>query len=461
MRANAPTKHVWGGIGVSVGTVAIVTATIELLKDHVPVLSLGVLYVLAVLVVAVGWGMAYAIPVAMASMLAFNWFHLPPVHTFTLADGSNWFALIVYVATAIVVSALANRVRARANQAEQREREASLLAEIASSLLGRRVEDELDRIAADVARVLDVSHVTIQLGPERAPRGSQDPHPLMAGDRHVGTLFMSDREEADLGVRRRFLPALASLLAVAADQEALQHEALEAEALRRSDAVKTAIIQAVSHDLRTPLATMETAVGGLIGHAGELDDTGRAELLDTLRLGLRRLTRLVDNLLDLSRLQAGAAEPTPDLWTADELVAQALDSLAGSERVELTIPDDLPPIRVDAVQIQRVLANVIENALAQSPPDGVVALRVTATRKEILFRVVDHGPGIPESELERIFEPFHRASGGPAGAGLGLAIARGFASANGGRVWAESRPGQGATFTLALPAETVPATITP
>jgi two-component system sensor histidine kinase KdpD len=453
---------VWGGIAVSVASVALVTAAIELLKDVVPVLSLGVLYVLAVLVVAVGWGMTYAIPVAVASMLAFNWFHLPPVHTFTLAESSNWFALLVYVAIAIVVSVLADRVRARARQAEQREREASLLATIASSLLGgRRVEDELEGISERVAAVLGVSKVSIELGPERAPASGEGPHSLEVGARSVGTLYLSDREEADLGIRHRLFPALASLLAVASDQELLRAEALETEALRRSDTMKTAVIRAVSHDLRTPLATMATALGGLAGDAGELDEPSRAELFDTLGLELDRLTRLVDNLLDLSRLQAGAAAPAPELWTADELVGSALEELTGSERVQLAVPDDLPPVRVDASQVRRALVNVLENALRVTPEGERVTLRASATRKELLVRVIDRGPGVPDAERERIFEPFHAGAGKAAGgAGLGLAIARGFATVNGGRLWVESHEGQGATFTLALPIEaSVPAPV--
>jgi two-component system sensor histidine kinase KdpD len=438
--------------------VAAVTAAIELLKDPVPVLSLGVLYVLAVLVVAVGWGLAYAIPVAVASMLAFNWFHLPPVHTFTLAEGSNWFALLVYVVTAIVVSVLATSVRRRAREAEQRERESALLADIASALLGGTdVQQQLDGIANEVADVLGVSSASIELGAERPPRAHDDPYPLVAGKRHVGTLFLPEREEADVRIRQRFLPALASLLAVATERERLQREALEAEALRRSDTVKTAVIRAVSHDLRTPLATMETALGGLAGFAGELDEQGRAELLDTLRVELDRLTRLVDNLLDLSKLQADAARPVPQLWTADELVSQALESVPGSERVDVLIPDNLPPVSVDAAQVQRVLANVLENGLRASPPGERVVVRVTATRREVLIRVVDHGPGVPDSDRERIFEPFQRSAQG--GAGLGLAIARGFAEANGGRLWVESHLGQGATFTLALPVAEVPAPV--
>jgi two-component system sensor histidine kinase KdpD len=457
---RSATSHRGAGVAVSVVSVAVVTAAIEVLKEPVPVLSLGVLYVLAVLLVAVGWGLAYAIPVAIASMLAFNWFHLPPTHTFTLADGANWFALVVYVVTAIVVSALAARVRRRAREAEQRERESALLASIASALLGgTRVQDELDRIAAGAADVLGVSTAAIELGPERPPLAHEDPYPLVAGERHVGTLFLPEREEAELSIRHRFLPALASLLAVATERERLERDALEAETLRRSDAVKTAVLRAVSHDLRTPIATMQTAVAGLAGDAGALDEHGRSELLDTLRTELGRLRRLVDNLLDLSKLQAGAARPSPELWTADELVGQALDGLAGSERVDAGIPEGLPPVSADAGQVQRVLANVLENALRVSPPGERVLVRVTATRKELLVRVVDHGPGIPEADRELIFEPFHRSGTGGAGAGLGLAIARGFAEANGGRIWVESHPGQGATFTLALPVAEVPAPV--
>jgi two-component system sensor histidine kinase KdpD len=171
-----------------------------------------------------------------------------------------------------------------------------------------------------------------------------------------------------------------------------------------------------------------------------------------------RLKRLVENLLDLSRLQAGAAESIPELWTADQLVAQALEELPDSTHVQVSTRPDLPAVSVNAVQIQRALVNVLENALRESPPGEPVHMRVSATRQELLIRVTDRGPGIPEEERERIFEPFHRVPGGPdqRGPGLGLAIARGFAEANGGRLWVESRPGQGASFVLALPAVELP-----
>ena len=276
--------------------------------------------------------------------------------------------------------------------------------------------------------------------------------------REIGTLYTPESEEAALGVRRRVLPALASLLAVASERGQLARAAVEAESLRQSDAIKTAIIQAASHDLRTPLATIEAALDGLESRLLVLSDSDRDALLETIRVEHRRLKRLVDNLLDLSRIQAGAAQPTLGLWTADELVAQALEDLPGSERVRVTAPAELPPAQVDAMQIQRALSNLIENALRFSPTDEPVQVHVNATRKELIFRVTDGGPGIPEVERERIFEPFHRLHGArdTGGAGLGLAIARGFAQANHGRAWVESREGQGTTFALALPVVELP-----
>ncbi len=451
-------------VGIAAGALAVtvVTAAIAVLDNFIPVLSLGVLYVFAVLPIALVWGTAYAVLVAVASMLAFNFFFLPPVYTFTLADRSNWFALLVYVVTAVVVGSLASHARGRRADAEQRELESSLLADIAVELLrGTRLEDELDRIEERAATVLGVSSVRIDLGGAVSERTGEAPHPLSVDGRDIGTLYTPEREEAPLPVQRRLLPALASLLAVTQERERLSGKALEAEALRRSDTIKTAVIQAVSHDLRTPLATIEQALGGLQSGELVLSDADRAGLLETISAEHSRLKRLVENLLDISRLQAGAAESSPQLWTADELLAQAVGELGESERVIVSTRPELPPVTVDAVQVQRALVNVLENALRLSPPGEPVHVRVSATRKELLIRVTDRGPGIVEEEYEQIFEPFYRVAGQPdqRGAGLGLAIARGFTEANGGRLWVESHAGQGASFVLALPAVELPAAV--
>jgi len=432
--------------------VAVVSVAIALIDDFVPVLSLGVLYILAVLAVAIWLGSVYAVLVAVASMLAFNFFFLPPLHTFALSDSSNWFALAVYVTTAIVVGTLAARSRRRAAQAEQRERETALLADVASELLrGTELAEETDRLAARTAQVLGVSTARIELGRQSSGATGESAHPLTIGDATVGTLYTPADEEPSHDAKRRLLPALAALLAVAVERESLAREAFEAEALRRSDAVKTAVIQAVSHDFRTPLATIEAALDGLQSHEIELSPEDRAGLLESVRLEHTRLKRLVENLLDLSRLQAGAAKPIAELWPIEELVEDAVDTLRPGDGVVVSINAGSQNVRVDAVQIQRVLVNLLDNALRYSPPGEPVTVNVETTDGDLLVRVVDRGPGIPDGERERIFEPFHRLDGEERGAGLGLAIARGFAEANGGRLWVEPGDGRGSSFALALP----------
>jgi two-component system sensor histidine kinase KdpD len=447
------------GVVLSAVAVVVVTAAIALIKPYVPVLSLGVLYVFAVLPVAVFYGLALALAVSVASMLAFNWFYLPPVHSFTLAQSSNWFALAVYLATAVVTSELAARGRRRAASADQRERESSLLAQLATDLLrGRLLDEELEAIAARAAAVLGIASAKIELGVARRPPKGTSPLPLEVAGRLVGTLYMPDGADPNVTAEQRFLPALAALLAVAVDRAHLEGEALEVEALRRSDFVKTALLRAVSDDLRTPLNGVRDAVGALRNPTSQLSDVDRAELLETIDLESERLSRLVGDLLDLSRLEAGAAAPDQELRSLDDLAREAVDSLGARSRVDIV--GEAPLVNVDGTQIQRVLANLIENALRYSPADARVLVRINATRKEAIVRVVDQGPGLPESERERVFEPFYRHDGDEhSGAGLGLAIARGFAAANGGRVWAESRPGQGATFALALPVVETPAEV--
>ena len=435
------------GFAASVVAVAIVTGVIGLLDNFVPVLSLGALYVFAVLPIAILWGLPLAIGVSVASMLVFNFFYLPPTHSLTLSDSRNWFALVVYVVTSAVVSELAARSRRRAT-------EAGLLAEIAKSLLERgSVSGELDQIAAGAARALGAGDARIELGePSPELRADPDATPLIAGNRRVGTIALHAPRWPYRGTDSPLLPAMASLLAVAIDQERLAREALEAEALRRSDALKTALLRTVSHDLRSPLMTILTSASALSRPDLSLGEADRADLLDGILSEARRLDRLVSNLLDLSRLQAGAAVPEPEVWAADSLVVQALSSLGHSaDSVEVTLSAVSPVVRVDANQIERALANLIENAIKYSP-DHAAHVVVSSTAREALVRVVDHGPGLAPEEIQRVFAPFQRGSlSDVEGAGLGLAIARGFAEANGGRVWAESLAGQGATFVLALP----------
>jgi len=429
------------GVVASAAAVALVTAAIALIERVVPVISLGALYLFAVLPIAVVWGLELAIAVSIASMLAFNWFLLPPTHTLQLRDSANWLALAVFLVTAVVVSALAAHARRRRDDAEQRRREADVLAEAAGDLLrGTELSAELEKLAQLTAGVLGLRAARIELGAQ--PGGV----PIEVNRRRVATLFVD--EPLDPMVARRFLPALAALLAVAVGRADLEAEALEAEALRRTDVVKTALLRSVSHDLRSPLTAIRASAEAMGSAELQLDAADRAALVTAIREEAERLDRVVANLLDASRLEAGAVESHRELWSVEELVGQALDSVrADAGRIIVDLPADLPPVNVDAGQIERAIANLISNALRFSPPGSPVVVRVEQGATELRIHVVDRGPGIAAEERGAIFQPFHHGAGG--GSGLGLAIARGFAEANGGRLWTQEDP-VGGHFVLAL-----------
>jgi two-component system sensor histidine kinase KdpD len=433
------------GMAASAGAVAIVSLAVYALRPVAPVVSLGVLYLFAVLPIAVFFGLRFAVLVSVVSMLAFNWLFLPPRHTFHLAESEDWVALAVYLVTAVSVSVLADRARRRAAEAEQRRREAAYAAEVSALLLGQGpVEERLPAIAVLTADLLGVTHCWIELGSLRPLDADEQVRPLETGDRQVGQLFFEAAPSPDEELVARVASVLSALLATA----------IEREELSRSDATKTAVLRSVSHDLRSPLTAIGTASEMLADPRERLSPGDREELLDSIRAQARRLDRLVANLLDLSRLEAGAASPVAELWTVDELVGRSLEAIgAEGDRVVVSLPAECPAVRVDAAQLERVLVNLVENALGYSSPSDPVEVSAVVVGGEVVVSVVDHGPGLARDELESIFEPFWRGSGaGDRGSGLGLAIARGFAGLNGGRLWVDSAPGRGATFSLALPA---------
>jgi len=449
-------RHAVGAV-LSVAAVAVVTGAVYGLRPVAPVVSLGALYVFAVLPVAVLGGIAYALPVALASALVFEFLFLPPLHTFRLRDSENWVALTVYAVTALVASELAARARRRAREAGAREQEAALLAEIAALLLEPgEVQEKLREISERVASFGGSRRGWIELGSLRRPREGESAHVLAVGGRDIGRLFLDGDAVLAPATAARFLPGLASLLAAAVEREQLARSATAAEALRRSDEAKTAILRAVGHDLRSPLTAIRAAVEGLGSPSITLTDADRRELLSTIRGETLRLDRLVANLIDLSRLEAGVAPARPELWAVDALVERALDGLGDEgERIRVELPGGLPPVLVDAAQIERALVNLLGNALRVS---SNVELEAAATRAGVSLRVVDHGPGIEPARLEGIFDPFESPGGPRVGrAGLGLAIARGFVEANDGRIWVESRSGEGAVFGILLPTARQPA----
>ncbi len=485
-----PSKRV--GAAVAVALVALCTLVIYPLKQAAPVVSLGVVYMLAVVIASVTWGVWLGVATSVLSALAFNYFHLPPTGQFTIRNADNWVALIAFLVVAVLASSVAEVTRARSLEAAERRREADLAAEMARLLLGgRRLSEDLPTAAARLSQVLELPSAGIELeaveGDERRVA-----FPLREGPRRLGTLLVpADTSEATLRrVQERIVPALESLLSAALERESLLTDVVETAALRRADVVKTALLRAVSHDLRSPLTAISAAADA-VGSA-TLTEQERAEMAGVIQGETRRLSRLVDNLLDLSRLEAGAAEPRVAWTSIEDVIRAALVDIAPAEDdFSLSIDRDMPLVSIDPVQMERAFVNVLENARRHNGGHPV-SVRARAVRSlasatmasdgdsvdgeqaadgaqpaptplpshdgpagdRLVVRVVDRGPGIPPAQLERVFEPFYRAGtsqGGHRGSGLGLAIARGFTESNGGRLHVESLPGQGATFVFELP----------
>jgi two-component system sensor histidine kinase KdpD len=437
---------------VAVASVAAITGLVYGLREVMPVVSTGVAYMLAVLLVSSYWGLWLGLLTSVASALVFNFFHIPPTDRFTIAEAENWVALGVFLVAAVVTSTLADAARARAEEAEHRRREADLSAEMARVLLGgSSLEDSLRAVGQRIAAALGLASVTVELSwIDSDQRGKA--LPLIVGGNRVGTVLMpKDADPAALdALRDRVVPALETLVAAAKRRGELEAQLIETKALRRSDVVQKALLRSVSHDLRSPLTAITTAAGGL--ESDTLSEEARRELASVVASESARLSRLVEDLLDLSRLQAGSAEPRSDWCSVEEIVRAAVDSVpAPPGGFDVTLAEQLPLLSCDAAQLERAVANVLENSsrFAGSQP---VAVRAQAAGRSLTLRVSDRGPGIPKDELERIFEPFYRSCEQPAGgSGLGLAIARGFVEANGGRLRADSLPGQGTTFVFRLP----------
>jgi two-component system, OmpR family, sensor histidine kinase KdpD len=438
------------GLAVAVGAVALITGINYGLRELVPVVSTGVVYMLAVLLVSTVWGLWLGLLTAVLSAAAFNFFHIPPTGKFTIDDGENWVALAVFLVAAGVVSGLANAARSRAEEAERRRGEADLAAEMARVLLGgAELEQSLRTVGQRIASSFGLSSVAVELSWVDSDERRRALPLLVEGSR-VGTVLVPrDTDPAVLeALQDRVLPALETLVGAARRRDELEAQVIETKALRRSNVVKTAVLRSVSHDLRSPLTAITTAAGGL--GSDTLTPEARAELTSVIALESARLSRLVDNLLDLSRLQSGGVEPRVDWVSLDEVLRAALETVAAPPGgFDVQLDPDLPLLRVDASQLERALANVLDNAsrYAGSEP---VSIRARGTGKQLLLRVGDRGPGIAREKLERIFEPFH-GSGEYSGSGLGLAIARGFLEANGARIRAESLPGQGTTMVITLP----------
>jgi two-component system sensor histidine kinase KdpD len=414
------------------------------------------LFLAAVVAVALVGGLWPALLAAVAGSLMLNWYFTPPVGQFTIAETDNLLALAIFVVVAIAVSWVVDQAARKTRQAAVAGADAQTLATVAGSVLrGERpllalLERLRETFTLDSVTLLEKGAVVAKVGGPICTSAAEADAEVKVDDDVLMLLKGRPLQASD----RRIVEAFAAQATLALRQERLAAEAATAKPLAEADRMRTALLAAVSHDLRTPLASAKAAVASLRSADVTFDDHDRAELLATADESLDRLTRLVTNLLDMSRLQAGAIGVAAINVGAEEVVPRALDDLGAAGRsVAVLIPDDLPYVHADPGLLERIIVNLVANALRYSPAGKPPLVSASALRDTIEIRITDHGPGIPRDRWDDVFLPFQRLGDrdNHTGVGLGLALSRGLTEAMGGTLTPEETPGGGLTMTLALP----------
>ncbi|MHC3473104.1 ATP-binding protein [Streptomyces sp. 7R007] len=463
-------RIIWGwavGVAGPVITAALLNAV------HLGLANDMLLFLSVTVAAALLGGLLPALASAAVGSLLLNYFYTPPLHRWTIADPKNIVAIVIFVAVGASVASVVDLAARRTHQAARLRAESEILSFLAGNVL--RGETGLEELLERVRETFGMESAAL------LERGSDVDPWTCAGRAGLGRP-VERPEDADVDVPvgdhmalaltgrvlpaedRRVLAAFGAQAAVVLDRRRLQEEAERARALAEGNRIRTALLAAVSHDLRTPLAGIKAAVSSLRSDDVAWSEEDQAELLEGIEEGADRLDHLVGNLLDMSRLQTGTVTPLIREIDLDEVVPMALVGVP-EDSVELDVPETLPMVAVDPGLLERSMANLVENAVKYSPRGGPVLVAASALADRVEVRVVDRGPGVPDEAKERIFEPFQRYGDAPrgAGVGLGLAVARGFAEAMGGTLNAEDTPGGGLTMVLTLraagsrPQEPVPA----
>jgi two-component system sensor histidine kinase KdpD len=457
--ALSPRRRLLAWLTAVVGIPAL-TAVLVPMRDDIGLPTILLLYLLLVVVVAALGGVVAAMVSALAAFLVVNRLFTPPIHKWTIAEAENVVALIVFVIVAGVVSAFVSAAARRTAEAARAAAEAETLA----GLVGTVAEpDPLPVLVDHLRRAFGLGGVALlrktdddgweaeTVAGEAAPRTPAEADQV----RPLGPDLVLAVRGSDLAVEdQRVLNAFVAQLAAAIDRRRISAQAAQAAALTEANELRSALLQAVSHDLRTPLAGIKASASSLRQLDIAWSDVDRSEFLRTIEDETDRLTTLVGNLLDMSRIQAGAVAPITRPVGLEEVVPAALANLGDrADKVEVDVPESLPPVLADPALLERVVANLVDNALAHAPEASPVRVEAGEVGSKVLVRVIDRGPGIPPSERERIFQPFQRLGDSPshgAGVGLGLAVASGFTHAMGGELVVDDTPGGGTTMTIEL-----------
>ncbi|WP_245360049.1 sensor histidine kinase [Kribbella aluminosa] len=423
-------------------------------------------FLFAVVVVALVGGMWPAMVTAIGGSLVLNWFFTPPKRTFTIADVNNALALLTFVLVAAMVSSVVDRAARRTREAARSAAESETLSTLAGSVLRgetalpallERVREAFGMTGACLMERVDGDELT-EIWRPLASAGT-----MTCGRPEDGDAEVPARDDLVLVLQghqlaadeRRLVGAMALYAAALVDGERLEEAAAEAKPLAEADKLRTALLRAVGHDLRSPLASAKASVTSLRSDDVEWSESERAELLETADESLDRLSRLVDNLLDLSRLQAGVLPVFTRPMALDEILPGVLSELGDeADQVTVDIPHTLPLVEADPALLERVVANLLANAIRYSPPGRPPLVTGSALGATVEVRVIDRGPGIPRQHRDRVFAPFQRLgdTDNTVGVGLGLALARGLAEAMQGTLQPEDTPGGGLTMVVSIPA---------
>ena len=461
MRTGLPGRRQAAGIALLAAGLPLLTLVLAAMRPHLDLANDLLVYLVAVVAVAIVGGFWPAVLAAITASLLLNWYFTRPLHTLTIAEPRNMLALLLFVTVAVTVSSVVHLAARRQVLAARSAGEAASLLELAQTVLGgadtptavldhltgawggraelaERVRDQWVRVAASGTAPPAAVATRVPVSDTVALIVAGQPRPITA----------------------RLLDGFAAQAGAALDRDRLRTQAAQAEALAEGNRMRTALLAAVSHDLRTPLASIKASVSTLRQTDVEWTAADEAALLATIEDGADRLDALIGNLLDMSRLATGSLQPFLRPTSVEEVAPAALLGLAPASSVRIAVPDDLPLVRTDPVLLERVLANLFSNALAHSPQGRPPELRACPAGESVRLEVCDHGPGVPDEFKLRMFEPFERlgdrATGN--GVGLGLAVSKGFLEAMGGTIHAADTPGGGLTVQVSLPVAAAPAT---
>jgi two-component system sensor histidine kinase KdpD len=484
-------RYIW-----SILLVAAATILGRLVGRDISPTNLVMVYLLAVVVAAIYLGRGPAILASLLGVLAFDYFFVPPRLTFTVSDTEYFLTFIGLFLVGIVISALTVQARQQAEAAQRREADTAVLYALSRDLaaaddLSTVIDAIRTHIEADFGRDVivflpgggntlqsysdeaqapsDETELSLAMwvyqhgepagrGTDTLPAANARYIPLKTSQRVIGVLCIRppDKGQKLTPEQRRLVEAIASQAAQAIERVNLADQARQIKLLQAAEKLQNALLNSISHDLRTPLVSITGALTTLEEEGNNLDAAAHHSLVETAREEADRLNRLVGNLLDMTRLEAGAMKVKRETCDVEDVIGTAvgqMDERLADRNIQIHVPQTIPPIAVDFVLIVHVIHNLLDNALKYSPAGSPLEVQAAAQSGEVCIEVLDRGVGIPEGDLERIFDKFYRVQHPQqiTGTGLGLAICKGIVEAHGGRIWAESREGGGSRFIIALP----------